>query len=710
MSFLTPLFLLGALAVAAPILFHLIRQTSKEKTEFSSLMFLFAVPPRVTRRSRLEHILLLVLRAVILGLLALAFARPFLPKAATTDLPTGPGKRIVVLVDTSASMRRDGLWADARAKTESLCRAATPADTVAVFAFDREVRRLITFEQWTSAAAGQRAALAANALAKTSPGWGGTQLGHALVAAASALDDARTDNAAQPARGPRQVVLISDLAEGSRLDALQAYEWPKGTELIVEPIKAKKPTNAGLQLIADTDENEKKPGEALARVRVSNSADAKREQFQVGWSDGKEFVGKPQDIYVPPGQSRVVALNAPPLGAVAERVLLRGDDEPFDNSLALIPPEAARVGVLYLGGETATDTTEPLYFLERAFPPTRRQVVQVLARPPAAQLLPTDAEAPLVIVTDALLDERTAAVRRLLTEGKSVLLSLKNRNVARTLAGLLGKETVSADEAKVPSYALLAEIDFQHPLFAPFADPRFSDFTKIHFWKYRRLDPTQLPGARALAKFDTGDPALLQVPVGKGTLYVLATGWQPSDSQLALSSKFLPLLFSMLEQAGGIRPHVTQHTVGDTVPLAATNAAVRVTKPDGTSLTLGAGTAAVIQADQPGIYTAISGTVTQRFAVNLDPVESKTAPLPVEELEHLGLPVTRADGKTPVQIAEAKRQLANAELEGRQKLWRWLIAVTLVFVTLETLLAGWLAKRPLATGSHETLSPTGRLT
>lgn len=697
MSFLTPLFLVGALTVALPIIFHLIRQTSKEQTEFSSLMFLLPVPPRVTKRSRLEHILLLLLRSLVVCLLAFAFARPFLRKADTTGLPTGPGKRIVVLVDTSASMRRDGLWADARAKADAVLRAAAPEDTVALFTFDREVRRLVTFEQWTSAAAGQRAALATDALKKTSPGWSGTQLGQALVAAASALeDDARTDNAQQPARGPRQVVLISDLQEGIRLDALQAYEWPKGTELIVEPLKAKKPTNAGLQLIADTDENEKKPSEAIARVRVSNSSDAKREQFQVGWSDGKEFVGKPQDIYVPPGQSRVVALTAPPLGAVAERVLLRGDDEAFDNSLALIPPEAARINVLYLGGESATDTAEPLYFLERAFPPTRRQVVQVLPRTPTAQLFPTDTESPLVIVTDTLPDERTAAVRRLLTDGKTVLLSLKNRNVARTLAGLLGKETVSADEAKVPSYAMLAEIDFQHPLFAPFADPRFSDFTKIHFWKYRRLDATQFPGARVAAKFDTGDPALLQVPVGKGTLYVLATGWQPADSQLALSSKFLPLLFSLLEQAGGLRPQITQHTVGDTVPLAATNAAVRITKPDGTSLTLGAGTAAVIQTDQPGIYTAVSGTVTQRFAVNLDPLESKTAPLPVEELEHLGLPVTRADGKTVAQVTEAKRQLANAELEGRQKLWRWLIAGALVFVTMETLLAGWLTKRPMA--------------
>ncbi|MFA6544019.1 MAG: BatA domain-containing protein [Limisphaerales bacterium] len=693
MSFLTPFFLLGALAVALPVVFHLIRQTSKEQTAFSSLMFLLPVPPRVTRRSRLEHILLLVLRSLVVCLLAFAFARPFLPKADSTGLPAGPGRRVVVLVDTSASMRREGLWADARARAGAILRATAPEDIVAVFAFDREVRRLVTFEQWTSTAAGQRAAFAADALGKTSPGWNGTQLGRALVSAASALEDVRTDSGPLPARGPRQVVLISDLQEGSRLDALQAYEWPKGTEIIVEPLKAKKPTNAGLQLIADADENERKPGEALARVRVSNSSDARREQFQVGWSDGREFVGRPQDVYVPPGQTRVVALNAPPMGAVAERVLLRGDDESFDNSLALIPPEAARVSVLYFGGEPATDTAGPLYFLQRAFPSTRRQVVQILARAPAAQLLPTDTGAPLIIVTDTLSDERTASVRRLLTGGKTVLLSLRNQNVARTLAGLLGKESVSADEAKVPSYAMLAEIDFQHPLFAPFADPRFSDFTKIHFWKYRRLDATQFPGARVIAKFDTADPALLQVPVGKGTLYVLASGWQPADSQLALSSKFLPLLFSLLEQAGGLRSQVTQHTVGDTVPLAATNAAVRVTRPDGTSLTLGAGTAAVIQTDQPGIYTAVSGTVTQRFAVNLDPLESKTAPLPVEELEHLGLPVTRADGKTLVQATEAKRQLANAELEGRQKLWRWLIAGALVFVTMETLLAGWLAKR-----------------
>ena len=53
MNFLTPLFLVGALAVALPIAFHLIRRTTKERTVFSSLMFLLPTPPRVTKRSRL---------------------------------------------------------------------------------------------------------------------------------------------------------------------------------------------------------------------------------------------------------------------------------------------------------------------------------------------------------------------------------------------------------------------------------------------------------------------------------------------------------------------------------------------------------------------------------------------------------------------------------------------------------------------------------
>ena len=128
---------------------------------------------------------------------------------------------------------------------------------------------------------------------------------------------------------------------------------------------------------------------------------------------------------------------------------------------------------------------------------------------------------------------------------------------------------------------MLADIDFQHPLFAPFADPRFSDFSKIRFWRHRRLDAAVLPGARVLARFDSGAPALLEIPAGKGRVLVLTSSWHPEDSQLAVSSKFAPLMWSLLEGSGAIGEFVTQYNVGDPVTLPAEAAGASVTTPSG---------------------------------------------------------------------------------------------------------------------------------
>src|SRR6266446_3285879 len=138
MSFLAPLFLFGALSLALPVVFHLIRRTSKEKMPFSSLIFLQPTPPRVTRRNRLENILLLILRCLVLGFLALGFARPFFQKPMAADPNTGAGKKIVLLVDTSASMRRQNLWSLALAKAEAVLNATSPFDQVAVLTFDQQ--------------------------------------------------------------------------------------------------------------------------------------------------------------------------------------------------------------------------------------------------------------------------------------------------------------------------------------------------------------------------------------------------------------------------------------------------------------------------------------------------------------------------------------------------------------------------------------------
>ena len=230
MNFLAPFFLLGGLAIAGPIIYHLVRRATREKTRFSSLMFLLPSPPKLSKRHRLEHILLLILRCAALALLAFGFARPFIRQSPINDPTVAQPKRVVVLVDTSASMRRDGVWTAAKARAEEVLRRAGPADQIAIFPFDKQASALVSFEDWNRAAPSDRVAFAVGRLGGITPSWSGTHLGNALVTAAEALGE-NEDGKAAP--GPREIIQITDLQSGSRLDALQAYEWPKAIELLV---------------------------------------------------------------------------------------------------------------------------------------------------------------------------------------------------------------------------------------------------------------------------------------------------------------------------------------------------------------------------------------------------------------------------------------------------------------------------------------------
>ncbi len=698
MSFLAPLFLLGGAAIAAPIIFHLIRRTSKEKQPFSSLMFLQPSPPRVTKRSRLENLLLLLLRCAVLLLLALGFARPFIPKPVEVSNDPNAGRKVVVMVDASASMKREGAWAGALERVDEVLSEVDRADRVALYSFDRTARRLMNFEQWAQGAEGQRAALARQQLESVSPSWSSTRLGNALITAVEALEEADSDDSAAQWSGPREIVLISDLQTGADLDSLQAYEWPEGIALRVEPVEAAKPTNAGLQLVAERHDGPRKQEEVGPRVRISNAADSAKEQFQVGWvaGDSTEFLGSVADAYVPPGQSRVAQLPKVPAGVENPRIRLIGDDEGFDNTVWRVEPEAQAIPVLYLGSESDTDLEQPLFYLKRAFQESKLEKIEVVARPAETPVAQTDLErSRLLVLSRAPVGGEAASLKAFMEKGGTVLALLKSAEDAAAIGALTGGAFPKSEEAKVSQYAMLGEIDFEHPLFAPFADPRFSDFTKIRFWKHRKLDFSALPEARVVARFDSDDPALTEIPVGKGTLLAFAAGWHPADSVLARSSKFVPLLYALLENSGAIRSVVSQVYIGDEVAIDAGpgDRAIMVAKPDGTSVELKAG-GRFTQTDQPGVYTATIGDETQRFAVNLAPGESRTAPIDVEDLPVRGATMT-APELTPEQSEAQKRLMLKSQLESQQKLWRWLVIAALLALIAETFVAGRLT-RPVA--------------
>jgi hypothetical protein len=708
MSFLTPLYVAGLLAVSLPLLFHLIRRTPKGKLPFSSLMFLAPSPPRLTRRSRLDNILLLILRGLALVLLALAFARPFWREAANLSLDAADGRRMAILLDTSASMRRDGVWKDAKAEAERLIADLTAVDQLALFTFDEAVQTLVSFEDSAEVEFDSRMAIATSQLKQAAPTWAATNLDNALVTVADALDQLGDAQSAE-AGAKLQIVLITDLQQGSRLDALSAYEWPKDVQLEIKIVGPPQTTNASFALVTDGDQSEQ-PSDQL-RVRVTNQPDSASETFELRWAgpqaESADNPAKPVGVYVPPGESRVVKVSLPAAGIAADRLVLSGDDHDFDNTLFVAPQVQQEITILYLGSEQSDDAQELRYYLEIAFPETRRRKVVVTSLQTAAPLLadPT-ATVALVVVSESVAADRLDQLRRYLRGGGTVLFALKDVSAADALAKLMERGELRVTEASPESYRMLGDIDFGHPLFATFSDPRFSDFTKIHFWKYRQLEIDQQAAVEVLARFDNGDPALVEQPIGHGRLLVLSSGWHPRDSELARSTKFVPLLDAMLRRSGATDVMLATYHVNQRValpPVAATPSAPSVFSPNGSEILIATEDRTFSGTEVPGIYHLSNAGTRQPFAVNLVAAESRTAPLEASELEQRG--VLLGTQLTTAEEIDRRRQLRDTELERSQKLWRWLIAAALVVLLVETWLAGRLSRH-----RSTEVQPTGAVT
>jgi hypothetical protein len=695
MSFLTPLYVLGLAAVVAPILFHLIRRSPRGEVPFSSLMFLAPTPPRLTRRSRLDNLLLLLLRAAALCLLAFAFARPFLRQPARIDFGEVERRRVALLIDTSASMRRGDLWTKALALAGEVVDGCRPTDQLAVFSFDSTTRPQLSFHESTTLDPARRQAVAKALINHLAPSWGGTNLGQALIDTIGAVEDV-ADTSEKAGRMPRRVVLISDLSQGSRLDALGDFEWPSDVELDLKTV-SESGSNAGLSSLADALESEPAATAGQRRVRVFNDPTSRREKFVLHWVDEKgNEAGESTDVYVPPGESRVVRVPRPDQAAGQPAIpahpalQLEGDTYGFDNKLYFVDERRQESIISYIGPDRADDPAGLLYYLDRVFTDTPLRTIRVVSRSPSAVWeLEAGHSPPLVVATGETTAENSRRLEQYVKAGGTLLYVVSGPGKSETLAAIAGVAPWDIPEATPGRDVMLREIKFEHPLFVTLAGAQFNDFTKIHFWKYRRIDPKSLGDPLVLAQFETGDPAVIEKTIGKGRLVILASGWQPADSQLARSSKFVPLMSALLEARDPTPIGAPSHFVSDRVPLPVIEGSTTgliVHKPDGAAVTAAAGAAFFSETDQAGLYVVDTPAGARSFAVNLDPLESKTAPLNVETLEQFGCRLAAHVPKAPDR--EQARQMYNLELENRQKLWRWLILAAIGVLIVETWLAG----------------------
>ena len=103
MGFLNPFLLFGLTAVSVPIIIHLLNRRRFQKVVWAAMRFLKISVEQNQRRMRIEDMILLALRCLLLALLALALARPAF-KTSGTDVFGQSKVTAVIVLDNSQSM------------------------------------------------------------------------------------------------------------------------------------------------------------------------------------------------------------------------------------------------------------------------------------------------------------------------------------------------------------------------------------------------------------------------------------------------------------------------------------------------------------------------------------------------------------------------------------------------------------------------------
>lgn len=680
MSFLTPLYLIGALGLAIPIVLHLLHDRPKNKQAFGSLMFLDKTKPPVDRKRRPTHLLLLLLRCLALLLLVFVFARPFV----TVDDPVAAGKRdrqwLTVLLDQSASMQRGDLWIQAKGKVLTALEKLEPDDHFTLYAFDNKSDLLLDVVSWQGSVSEGEVTRLLERLDK--PSFGGSNLGQALVFAGEAIQEYETKPDEQPLV-KRDILVISDLQKGSRLGDVQGYEWPTGIKVSLDQIGEDDQGNCGIEQVAAR--TLWAATESVPSFRVSNSSNASTDEFEFVAQSSTDADSLSQKVHVPPGRSRVIELPAEWLGQSINQLSVRGDVANFDNTFYFAQEKQQSVRIVYIGEDSPDDAEGSLFYLRSAFQKTSALNfdVQFISGQSTIPLPKAD----LYVVGDVVDGKLSTSLNKAVRAGGTALVIVYSGKQTGNMQQWLEAPNLGIDDVKSKDYGLLQSLNLDHPILSVFRDSRYSDFTNLHFWNYRELQNLPDAGVQILAEFDTGPAAWLLGSRGKGRFIVMTSGWKPSDSQLALSTKFIPLLYSVLQPVLESKTQSRQFFVGDQIKLSKFNngnvaGSVSIIPP-GNNDVASIKSGDVFLPDKPGLYTVKGSDWSEIFAVNIIPSESRTEPIPMDQFQRLGLPMNDLE-ITPELLASDAAEKTEAH---RHEYWQWALATMLLFVIIETVLA-----------------------
>ncbi len=687
LGWINPLYLAGLALLAIPVLIHLAQKQQHSATRFPSLMFLERIPRKQKRRFEIRDWLLLLLRCLVLLLLALAFARPFISGGGDRAALDPDRRDSVILLDRSYSMRIGDGWQRATASARDVIDERGASDRVGLILFDEET--LLLSDLTTDGAA--LGAL----LREPEPGYRATRLASAIEQAARLLDGSTAAN--------KRIVLISDF----RGDAATRVPRIAGDiEFETRPVAVTGVANAALTAVEILPTADNAPDEFALAVEIANRGAESHQTSLVLELDGRELLRRPLEL--PAGASLRETFDGVPISAdlLRGRVLLGDDALPADNRIHFVYSRAQRLPVLVI--EAPTPRANQAVYVDNALRLARAPEFQVERRS-IESLVATDLQNRAAVVLDDVAvpgGDLGSALADFVAAGGALLVASGDSAPVYWPGGSDGFLPGTPDrrvEAPRGSAFELAGFDPDHPLAAALGPRQVANLAAANVFSYRAFEPAG--GDRVLARFDDGGIALLERRFGQGRVLLVTTTLDRHWNDLALQPAFVPLLQQALRYltdyqspAGDTRIgsviDVLRHTralAGADAVVAAANTGPLVIEPPSTGALRLERDSALLTLTEPGFYqvhNAAPGDVEIVVAANVDPAESAPGEL---DLERFVEDISTSAAVPRAAAAPTLRQAAAQERE--QRLAFALLAALAVLLLAEALSANWLGIR-----------------
>lgn len=646
MGFLSPLFLGGMLAASIPIYVHLLKQHKSKPLPFSSLMFFEKRTQSSVKHRRLKYIALLIMRCLLILLIALLFAKPYVRRTITGDAQGR--KMLLVAVDNSFSMRAGTRLADAKNAALAVLKDFRPGDR------------------------GQILSFASNAQLLTQPVTSGAELEAAVRSIqpgdgrSAYAEIARVVRSLSSPDGmPVEAHIFTDGQKSSMPTPFSELAVPPGTKLTVHAVTERSDPNWFVEAVhAPRSVYQAKKVRVQATVAGSGteateanislalngkSLETKRVKLT---ENGRATV----DFYLP---DAAYGMNRGEVKIDASDILSADNTYPFSierkearRILLVHEPERTRALDYY---RAALDSTPDAGFTVDAVPSSQ-----------AANL--DFNKYAFVVLTDSM-----APVEDYLKRGGGVLVAAGSNVAARgDLFGARVRETRYASRDNERFYAV-GDVDAAHPAVA-----HAGKFEDVKFYQAVRLETGKNDAGknRVLARFTDGSPLLVERAVGRGKLLIFASAFDNIANDLPLHASFVPFIEQSALYLSGAESAPSQYPVDSFVDLKGGG---EVIGPDGQralSLTEAAKTPA-FRLRREGFWEIRRPNGRHELiAVHADRRESELAAVPKDTLT-----LWQSTGKPEVT---AGGEQSNERPYG---LWWYVLVVLLAMAVVESLFA-----------------------